>query len=155
LAAAATANNGGNTQQPATKKRKATNYSNKFCEYCGIKGHVTMKRKSCTASSDVNKKFRTDGSSLAMANEDTAGDIPTAADAAPAAPDILVSRDPNEDEADDFDADDSHPWDHGDPINISREDSAGNIYEDAGTWSSDEEDVADVSYVGGGTDTVI
>jgi hypothetical protein len=64
----------------------------------------------------------------------------------------LSHRDPVEDDADDIDAEDSNPWDFGDPVNPALEednDSGFDHFEDAETWSSDEEDIVDVIGVRG------
>jgi hypothetical protein len=47
--------------EPARKKAAAVA---KFCEYCGIKGHVTRRSTKCEAREATAKKFRTDGSLL-------------------------------------------------------------------------------------------
>jgi hypothetical protein len=160
LLAAAAANPDEGARKPAAKKRKAINYSGIHCQYCGVKGHVTKKSRSCTAPLDSNKKFKNDGSAL-VASPNKAADIaaiPAASvegavsDTSSPASSSLSHRDPVEDDADDIDAEDSNPWDFGDPVNPALEednDSGFDHFEDAETWSSDEEDIVDVIGVRG------
>jgi hypothetical protein len=54
----------------AAEKPKAKKYkpSGKFCEYCGVKGHLTKRSQECTAKESVVKMFRKDDGALLSDN---------------------------------------------------------------------------------------
>jgi hypothetical protein len=53
-------------RKPAARPRRMTNEAaaKKYCEYCGIKGHATVKSKKCIAVPGSAKKYRRDDGSL-------------------------------------------------------------------------------------------
>jgi hypothetical protein len=71
---------------PAAAKKKKTGSSKNYCEYCGVKGHVTTRSAKCTAKDSVVKRFRKEDGALLSADlpplppstEDETGELLTA-----------------------------------------------------------------------------
>jgi hypothetical protein len=142
----------GEKKKPAAQKRKKD--PNEVCEYCGAKGHLTKRSKSCTAAIDSRKKYKRDGSGLLVEpTPDIASLLAAAATPIRTAAATMPARLPEEsynsdeenatafmpmmnDEAADTCQMDELPFDTVD-LDSSDDEDDHDLFHDAGTWDSD------------------
>jgi hypothetical protein len=118
-----------NNQQNTTTKKQKTKPTNRTCPhpFCGKTGHSTTRSKHCLANP---KRLKDDGLEAACAA------AVAAASATNDDPPQIISSHKNDNDAEDLDAMDALPFDATPP---PTDNSDLDIFEDAGTWSEDED----------------
>jgi hypothetical protein len=119
------------TRKPPARRN---NSANKFCEYCGKKGHATNKHKKCTALPNAKKKYsQEDGSLLALPAAQTDNTAIDDAEGDEQVNDPTILLDDHG-----IDCEEADQW-------LLAGDDEPDLFYDAGTWDSDDSDTMEVA----------